>query len=107
MSFMVDRILVPLLVFHFLSSLTLTLIEGIKLYVFLQGVEICLERPWRRETMHNLVKEATGIDFKNFGDDLKAAKEHTRKAIDILGDDLDKSSIEACSSVGHLLNEVE
>lgn len=57
--------------------------------------------------MHNLVREATGIDFNNFGDDLKAAKEHTRKAIAILGDDLDKGSIEACSSVGHLLNEVE
>ncbi|XP_060176499.1 lysine--tRNA ligase, chloroplastic/mitochondrial isoform X3 [Lycium barbarum] len=77
-----------------------------KLKVDYQGVEICLDRPWRRETMHNLVREATGIDFKNFGDDLKAAKEHTRKAFDILGDDLDKSSIEACSSVGHLLNEV-
>nr|XP_016479103.1 PREDICTED: lysine--tRNA ligase, chloroplastic/mitochondrial-like [Nicotiana tabacum] len=77
-----------------------------KLIIDYQGVEICLERPWRRETMHNLVREATGIDFNNFGDDLKAAKEHTRKAIDILGDDLDKGSIEACSSVGHLLNEV-
>ncbi|XP_055819071.1 lysine--tRNA ligase, chloroplastic/mitochondrial [Solanum dulcamara] len=77
-----------------------------KLKIDYQGVGICLERPWRRETMHNLVREATGIDFKSFGDDLEAAKEHTRKAIDILGDDLDKSSIEACSSVGHLLNEV-
>ncbi|KAM3327595.1 lysine-tRNA ligase, chloroplastic/mitochondrial [Capsicum galapagoense] len=77
-----------------------------KLKIDYQGVEICLERPWRRETMHNLVREATGIDFKNFGDDLKAAKEHTLKAIDILGDDLDRNSIEACSSVGHLLNEV-
>lgn len=57
--------------------------------------------------MHNLVREATGIDFKNFGDDLEAAKEHTRNAVDILGDVLDKSSIESCSSVGHLLNEVE
>ncbi|PHU08988.1 Lysine--tRNA ligase [Capsicum chinense] len=77
-----------------------------KLKIDYQGVEICLERPWRRETMHNLVREATGIDFQNFGDDLKAAKEHTLKAIDILGDDLDRNSIEACSSVGHLLNEV-
>ncbi|KAK4412874.1 Pentatricopeptide repeat-containing protein [Sesamum alatum] len=31
-----------------------------------EGVDICLERPWRRETMHNLVKETTGIDFKRF-----------------------------------------
>ncbi|CAN4113810.1 unnamed protein product [Withania somnifera] len=77
-----------------------------KLKIDYQGVEICLERPWRRETMHSLVREATGIDFKNFGDDLKAAKEFTRKAIDIIGDDLDKSSIEECSSVGHLLNKV-
>ncbi|KAH0776513.1 hypothetical protein KY290_007924 [Solanum tuberosum] len=51
-----------------------------KLRIDYQGVEICLERPWRRETMHNLVKEA-GIDFKNFGDDLNAAKEHDIKQL--------------------------
>ncbi|KAK4708711.1 hypothetical protein R3W88_029636 [Solanum pinnatisectum] len=51
-----------------------------KLRIDYQGVEICLERPWRRETMHNLVKEAE-IDFKNFGDNLNAAKEHDIKQL--------------------------
>ncbi|KAL6200801.1 hypothetical protein ACLB2K_030582 [Fragaria x ananassa] len=77
-----------------------------KLTLDYQGVEIHLERPWRRETMHNLVKEATGITFNELGNDLQVAKEVTLKN---LGADLDykyKSSIEACSSIGHLLNEV-
>lgn len=72
----------------------------------MQGVEICLERPWKRETMHNLVKEATEIDFNELGNDLKAAKEATLTALGIKLDNKDKSSIEACPSVGHLLNEV-
>lgn len=71
-----------------------------------QGIGICLERPWRRETMHNLVKEVTGIDFLKFGDDLKAAKEATLKALDYSHDNQDKFSIKACASVGHVLNEV-
>ncbi|GMY19438.1 lysine--tRNA ligase, chloroplastic/mitochondrial [Fagus crenata] len=78
-----------------------------KLKIDYQGVEICLERPWRRETMHNLVKEATGIDFSELlGNDLTAAKEVTLRALGIDLDNKDKSSIEACPSVGHLLNEV-
>lgn len=77
-----------------------------KLKIDYQGVEICLERPWRRETMHNLVKEATGIDFSELGNDLTAAKEVTLRALGIDLDSKDKSSIEACPSVGHLLNEV-
>ncbi|XP_008222277.1 PREDICTED: lysine--tRNA ligase, chloroplastic/mitochondrial isoform X1 [Prunus mume] len=71
-----------------------------------QGVEIHLERPWRRESMHNLVKESTGIDFDELGNDLKVAKEVT---LENLGGDLDykdKSSLQACTSIGHLLNEV-
>ncbi|KAL5563710.1 hypothetical protein UlMin_033457 [Ulmus minor] len=76
-----------------------------KLTIDYQGIEICLERPWRRETMHNLVKEATGIDFNELGDDLKACKEVTLRTLGEL-DYKDKSSIEACTSVGHLLNEV-
>lgn len=57
--------------------------------------------------MHNLVKEATEITFNELGNDLQVAKEVTLKN---LGADLDykyKSSIEACSSIGHLLNEVD
>ncbi|CAN1192222.1 Lysine--tRNA ligase, chloroplastic/mitochondrial [Linum perenne] len=77
-----------------------------KLTIEYQGAEICLERPWRRESMHNLVKEATGIDFNQLGNDLTVAKEVSLKS---LGPDLeskDRSAIEACASVGHLLNEV-
>ncbi|MCI26368.1 lysine-tRNA ligase, partial [Trifolium medium] len=64
------------------------------------GVEICLERPWRRETMHNLVKEISGINFNELGNDLEVAKQAT---LSTLGNDLeykDKASIEACQSVG-------
>lgn len=55
--------------------------------------------------MHNLVKEATGIDFNELGNDLKLAKEVTLKTLGDL-DNKDKSSIQACPSVGHLLSEV-
>ncbi|KAL3518921.1 hypothetical protein ACH5RR_021510 [Cinchona calisaya] len=71
-----------------------------------QGAKICLERPWRRETMHNLVKETAGIDFLKFGDDVKTAKDATLKALDYSHDNQEKFAIEACPSVGHLLNEV-
>ncbi|XP_026394914.1 lysine--tRNA ligase, chloroplastic/mitochondrial-like [Papaver somniferum] len=73
-----------------------------KLTVDYQGLEISLERPWRRESMHNLVKEATGIDFNELGNDVKVAKEVAIKALEVK----DRSSIEACPSVGHVLNEV-
>lgn len=55
--------------------------------------------------MHNLVKEATGIDFKEFGSDLEVAKEVTLRTLVNL-DNQEESSIRACPSVGHLLNEV-
>ncbi|RVW48785.1 Lysine--tRNA ligase, chloroplastic/mitochondrial [Vitis vinifera] len=77
-----------------------------KLTIDYQGTEICLERPWRRETMLNLVKEATGIDFNELGTDIKVAKEVALRALGIGHDSKDKSSIEACTSVGHVLNEV-
>lgn len=73
-----------------------------KLTVDYQGLEISLERPWRKESMHNLVKEATGIDFNELGNDVKVAKEVAIKALEVK----DRSSIEACPSVGHVLNEV-
>ncbi|XP_042496843.1 lysine--tRNA ligase, chloroplastic/mitochondrial isoform X1 [Macadamia integrifolia] len=71
-----------------------------------QGMEICLQRPWRRETMHNLVKEATGIDFNDMRGDIEIAKEVALKALGVGHDSKEKSSIEACPSVGHVLNEV-
>lgn len=77
------------------------------MYAFsIQGTEIQLQRPWRRETMHNLVKEVTGVDFNELEDDLKVAKDVVLKAVGLGLDSKDKSSIEACPSLGHLLNEV-
>lgn len=77
-----------------------------KLTIDYQGTEICLERPWRRETMRNLVREVTGIDFLELEDDVKAAKEAAAKALEISHDSIGGSPIEACVSVGHVLNEV-
>ncbi|KAG2272089.1 hypothetical protein Bca52824_066644 [Brassica carinata] len=77
-----------------------------KLTIDYQGTEICLERPWRRETMHNLVKEATGIDFSELGEDLGKAKDTVLVALQDVLEHKDKSGIGACSSLGHLLNEV-
>ncbi|KAI4356610.1 hypothetical protein L6164_000620 [Bauhinia variegata] len=77
-----------------------------KLTIDYQGVEICLERPWRRETMHNLVKEAAGIDFNELGNDLGVAKEVTLSTLGKNLEKKDKASIEGCQSIGHLLNEV-
>lgn len=55
--------------------------------------------------MHNLVKEATGIDFHELSNDLQVAKEVTLGTLGNL-DNKEKSSIEACPSLGHVLNEV-
>jgi lysyl-tRNA synthetase, class II len=43
-----------------------------------QGETINLQTPWRRETMHNLVKEKTNIDFANITD-ITSAKKLVRK----------------------------
>ncbi len=62
-----------------------------------QGQEIDLTTPWRRATMHELVQEATGIDFKAFGDSTKEAADAMRQA-----------GLEApvkADCVGRLLNE--
>lgn len=79
-----------------------------KLTVNYQGTEINLERPWRRETMHNLVKEATGIDFNAYANNVDAAKEAAIKALEIASGNKIKGDtpINIYSSVGHVLNEV-
>jgi lysyl-tRNA synthetase, class II len=61
-----------------------------------QGEAIDLTPPWRRVTMHDLVKEHTGLDFAAFTnlDEAKAAA----KAAGIHG-------VGDCSSIGKLLNE--
>ena len=61
-----------------------------------QGTEIDLTPPWRRVTMHEAVKEKTGLDFNSF-DNFESAKAAATKAgIEIPG---------GCNSVGRLLNE--
>ena len=61
-----------------------------------QGEEISFAQPWQRITMHEAVKEKTGIDFAEFSD-LAAAKQAAKKAG--IGD------VDECESIGHVLNE--
>ena len=62
-----------------------------------QEQEIDLQPPWRRATMHDLVKEFTGIDFELFGDNADDARaEMLRNGLQVP----DKAD-----SVGSLLNE--
>lgn len=62
-----------------------------------QEQEIDLQPPWRRATMHDLVKEFTGIDFESFGDNADDAKaEMSREGLQVP----DKAD-----TVGSLLNE--
>lgn len=61
-----------------------------------QGESIDLTPPWRRVTMHDLVKEQTGLDFTQFAtleEAIAAAKSAGLKDID------------DCPSIGKLLNE--
>lgn len=55
--------------------------------------------------MHNLVKEASGIDFSVF-DDVKAAKEVTLTRLESILGDKDIYAINSSTSVGNVLNEV-
>ena len=61
-----------------------------------QGSEIDLTPPWRRATMHELVEEATGLDFSAFKDRAAAAEAMAAKGLPV-PDNAD--------SVGRLLNE--
>ena len=62
-----------------------------------QGTLIDLSLPWRRATMHELVHEATGIDFKVFGHNRDKAAFAMREA--------GLEAPESADSVGRLLNE--
>ncbi len=61
-----------------------------------QGEKISFTTPWKRITMHEAVKEKTGIDFSQFTD-IEAAKKAAKDAG--IGD------VDGCESVGHVLNE--
>jgi lysyl-tRNA synthetase, class II len=61
-----------------------------------QGQIIDLTPPWRRITMHDLVKEYTGLDFNSF---------QTLEEAKAAGKNAGLEAIEDCPSIGKLLNE--
>ena len=61
-----------------------------------QGTEIDLTPPWRRATMHELVEEATGLDFSGF-----ASREQAAEAMVAAG----LGVPDKADTVGRLLNE--
>jgi lysyl-tRNA synthetase class 2 len=61
-----------------------------------QGQEIDLTPPWKRATMHDLVKDATGLDFGQF-----TSLEEAQAAAQATGIE----GVEGCPSLGKLLNE--
>lgn len=61
-----------------------------------QGTDIDLTPPWRRATMHDLVKEATGLNFEAF-----TSREQAAEAMEAAGLEVPV----AADSVGRLLNE--
>ncbi|XP_020105834.1 lysine--tRNA ligase, chloroplastic/mitochondrial-like isoform X2 [Ananas comosus] len=77
-----------------------------KLNIDYQGTKISLQRPWRRQSMHNLVKEATGVDFNEFGDNVEAAKKVAQGILRTKTEDKNDTLFGTCPSVGHVLNEV-
>ncbi|PIG93277.1 lysine--tRNA ligase [Gloeocapsopsis sp. IPPAS B-1203] len=66
-----------------------------KLQITYQGEAIDLTPPWRRVTMHDLVKEVTGLDFTAFST-LEEAKIAAANA---------GINVEECDSIGKVLNE--
>jgi lysyl-tRNA synthetase class 2 len=66
------------------------------LQITYQGQAVDLTPPWRRVTMHGLVQEYTGLDFKSF-QTLEEAKTACKNA--------GLEGIEDCPSIGKLLNE--
>ena len=61
-----------------------------------QGTAIDLAPPWRRATMHELVQDATGLDFSSFSSREEAATAMASKGL---------HAPELADSVGRLLNE--
>ena len=61
-----------------------------------QGTEVDLTPPWRRVTMHELVKEYSGVDFNSL-QNLAEAKDACKTA--------GIEGIDDCPSLGKLLNE--
>ncbi|WP_413441471.1 lysine--tRNA ligase [Synechococcus sp. MIT S1220] len=61
-----------------------------------QDTDIDLTPPWRRATMHELVEEATGLDFQQFGSRDEAAAAMRQVGLEVP---------DAADSLGRLLNE--
>jgi lysyl-tRNA synthetase class 2 len=61
-----------------------------------QETEIDLTPPWRRVTMHELVQDTTGLDFRQFDSFATAKKAAQEVGIEVS---------ENCTSIGSLLNE--
>ena len=61
-----------------------------------QDTAIDLTPPWRRATMHELVEEATGLDFQGFTSREAAAEAMRQAGLEVP---------DAADSVGRLLNE--
>jgi lysyl-tRNA synthetase class 2 len=62
-----------------------------------QGEQIDLSTPWKRVTMHDIVKEKSGLDFEKFPD-FETAKNAVKEA--------GLEVPENCQTLGKLLNEV-
>ncbi len=77
-----------------ISSVTQEVLGKTKLTY--QQEEIDLTPPWHRVTMHDLVKEATGIDFATFQDFDQAKAAAQEVGIEVPSD---------CQTIGKLLNE--
>ncbi|MGF1523418.1 MAG: lysine--tRNA ligase [Leptolyngbyaceae cyanobacterium] len=89
--------------YHDFMTLTEELISSIAasvlgtMQITYQGQDVDLTPPWRRISMHDLVKEHTGLEFDLFTD-LETAK----AAVSAAG----IHNLSTCDSVGKLLNEV-
>ena len=62
-----------------------------------QGTDIDLTPPWRRVTMHDLVREATGLDFTSFGSRAEAAAAMEAQGLEVpaLADSVGRLLVEA------------
>jgi lysyl-tRNA synthetase class 2 len=89
--------------YHDMMALTEDLIATVAqkvigtLKINYQGTDIDLTPPWRRATMNDLVKEATGLDFSNLSD-LATAKAEVKN--------LGIREVDEITSLGKLLNLV-
>ena len=66
------------------------------LKVTYQGQAIDLTPPWRRATMHELVQEATGVDFAQFSTLVEAKAAAEQAGI---------TNLDKCDAIGRVLNE--